>query len=114
MRSLVFTLILLLGSTASAATVASEVSTSVRNAYRNDFTANKVSTSVRNAYRNDFTANMVVTKVMGAWNQKVINGHPVDANAEIKFYAAELRKHGIELHLIATPVLRPLLKVNGL
>tara|TARA_R100000808_G_C2107735_1_gene122794 strand:+ start:270 stop:563 length:294 start_codon:yes stop_codon:yes gene_type:complete len=97
MRSLVFTLILLLGSTASAATVASEVST-----------------SVRNAYRNDFTANMVVTKAMGDWNQKVINGQPIDANAEIKFYAAELRKHGIELHLIATPALRPLLKVNGL
>jgi len=57
---------------------------------------------------------MIVTKAMGDWNQKVINGHPVDANAEIKFYAAELRKHGIELHLIATPVLRPLLKVNGL
>jgi len=97
MRSLVFTLVLLFGYTASAATVASEVSD-----------------SVRSAYRNNFTANMIVTKAMGEWNQKVINGQPVDANAEIRFYASELRKHGIELHLIATPALRPLLKVNGL
>lgn len=97
MRSLAFTLIMLIGSTAGAATVASEVSD-----------------SVKAAYQNDFTANMVVTKAMGAWNQKVIDGQPVDANAEIRFYATELRKHGIELHLIATPALRPLLKVNGL
>jgi len=97
MRGLVFAFILTLGSVASAATVAGEVST-----------------SVREAYRNNFNANMIVTKAMGDWNRKVINGQPVDANAEIRFYATELRKHGIELHLIATPALRPLIKVNGL
>lgn len=96
MRQIVFAIAILAASTLQAATVASEVSDSVRSAY------------------NDLNANLHVTRVMGEWNQKVLSGQAVDANEEIKYYVQELRKVGIDLPSIATPALSRLIKVNGL